>query len=260
MIITLSPSKGQDFETPAPTNTYTLPDRLDDSQLLIEQARQLDSTAVQSLMAVSENIANLNVARFQNYNVPFTPNNAKQCLFAFKGDVYTGLSAIQFTQEDMDFAQDHLRILSGLYGALRPLDLIQPYRLEMKTKLANPRGKDLYQFWGERITQSVVSTLENHKDKTLINLASNEYFKSIKTKQLPGALLNINFKEVKDGKARIIAIYAKHARGMMADYIIRNRIDSPEAIKQFDMAGYRFSEAESDDKQWTFTRPQPSKK
>lgn len=260
MLITISPSKGQDFDTPAPTEHFTTPDRLDESMMLIKEARKLDVEDVRELMTVSENIAKLNVDRFEKFSVPFDLSNAKQALFAFKGDVYSGISTVEFTQEDMDYAQDHLRMLSGLYGALKPLDLIQPYRLEMKTKLANPRGENLYQFWDERITDSINEVLEKQEEKTLINLASNEYFKSIKPKLLKGRLLNINFKEEKDGKAKIIAIFAKRARGMMTDYIIRNRIENSEDIKKFDTAGYRFSEELSDDKQWTFVRPQPEKK
>jgi cytoplasmic iron level regulating protein YaaA (DUF328/UPF0246 family) len=260
MLITISPSKGQDFEVPAPITDYTIPDNLKDSLILNKEARKLDIDNIRELMTVSENIAKLNVDRFQNFSTPFTLENAKQALFAFKGDVYTGISAVQFSEEDIHYAQEHLRMLSGLYGALKPLDLIQPYRLEMKTKLENPRGNNLYQFWGDRITQNINKTLETHQEKTLINLASNEYFKAVKPKLLIGRLLTINFKEEKNGKTRVIAIFAKRARGMMTDYIIRNRIENPEEIKKFDVAGYRYSEDLSDDKQWTFVRPQPEKK
>lgn len=260
MLIAISPSKGQDFDTLAPVPDFTIPESLDDSLILNKEARKLGIEDVRELMSVSENIAKLNVDRFQNFDTPFTLDNAKQALFAFKGDVYSGISAVQFSKEDILYAQDHLRMLSGLYGALKPLDLIQPYRLEMKTKLKNPRGDDLYQFWDERITDSINADLEKQQEKTLINLASNEYFKAVKPKLLKGRLLTINFKEEKDGKAKIIAIFAKRARGMMADYIIRNRIENSEDIKQFDVAGYRFSEELSDDKQWTFVRPQPEKK
>ncbi len=260
MLIVISPSKGQDFETPAPVTDYSLPQRLDDSLILNQEARQLEVDTIRELMQVSENIAQLNYDRFQHFSTPFTLENAKQALFAFKGDVYSGISAVQFSKDDIQYAQDHLRMLSGLYGALKPLDLIQPYRLEMKTKLKNPRGDNLYQFWGDRITQDLNDELEKQQEKTLINLASNEYFKAVKLKLLNGRLLNINFKEEKNGKARVIAIFAKRARGMMADYIIRNRIEHSEDIKGFDMAGYRYSDAMSDDRQWTFVRPQPKKK
>ena len=183
--------------------------------------------------------------------------NARQAILAFKGDVYSGIDVENFTADDFDYAQNHLRILSGLYGCLRPLDLIQPYRLEMKTRLKNPRGDNLYQFWGERITDSLNRELEKQKQPVLVNLASNEYFKSVKPRLLQGQLLNINFKETKAGKTRVVAIFAKRARGMMTDFIIRNRIETPAAIKKFRQDGYRFCKELSDDRQWTFERPQP---
>jgi cytoplasmic iron level regulating protein YaaA (DUF328/UPF0246 family) len=209
------------------------------------------------MMAISENIASLNVERYKTFKTPFTTKNAKQAIFAFKGDVYSGLALDEFTEEDYAYAQGHLRILSGLYGCLRPMDLIQPYRLEMKTKLKNDRGDNLYQFWNDRITRSINEELKKQKEPVLVNLASNEYFKSVKPKLLDGRLLNINFKETKEGKTRVVAIFAKRARGMMTDYIIRNRIEKPEDLKKFKLGGYKFNKALSDDKQWTFERPQP---
>ena len=209
------------------------------------------------MMAISENIAALNVDRYKTFTTPFTTKNAKQAIFAFKGDVYGGLELDSFKEDDYVYAQDHLRILSGLYGCLRPLDLIQPYRLEMKTKLKNDRGENLYQFWDDRITKSINKELKKQKEPVLVNLASNEYFKSIKPKLLEGRLLNITFKETKAGKTRVVAIFAKRARGMMADYIIRNRIEKPEDLKKFKLGGYKFNKGLSDDKQWTFERPQP---
>jgi cytoplasmic iron level regulating protein YaaA (DUF328/UPF0246 family) len=208
-------------------------------------------------MDISENIARLNVGRYKTFSTPFNMKNAKQALFAFKGDVYSGIDAENFSEDDLSFAQDHLRILSGLYGCLRPLDLIQPYRLEMKTKLANPRGENLYKFWGSSITDAINEELKKQKYPVLVNLASNEYFKSVKPKMLEGELLNINFKETKNGKTRIIATFAKRARGLMADFIIRNRIEKPADLKKFKVDGYRFIGQLSDDKQWTFERPQP---
>lgn len=257
MVITLSPSKGQDFETAVATARHTLPAQLDESQLLISGLRKLDAGKLQQLMDVSENIANLNVERYRAFKTPFTLQNARQALFAFKGDVYSGIDSTAYSEDDLEYAQQHLRILSGLYGVLRPLDLIQPYRLEMKTKLANPRGDNLYQFWGERITDNLNRLLERQQEAVLINLASNEYFRAVKPKLLKGRLLTINFKESKAGKTRVIAIFAKRARGMMADFILRNRIESPDGLKAFDRGGYRFSQADSDDGQWTFTRQQP---
>jgi hypothetical protein len=257
MLITLSPSKGQDFDTPGLTKKYSKPADLKDSELLIKELRKIKSKQLQELMTVSENIAKLNVDRYQSFTTPFSTNNAKQAIFAFKGDVYSGLDLDKFTEDDYAYAQDHLRILSGLYGCLRPLDLIQPYRLEMKTKLKNERGENLYQFWDDQITKSLNKELKKQQEPVLVNLASNEYFKSVKPKLLAGRLLNINFKETKDGKTRVVAIFAKRARGMMADYIIRNRIENPEDIKKFRAEGYRFNKSLSDDKQWTFERPQP---
>jgi cytoplasmic iron level regulating protein YaaA (DUF328/UPF0246 family) len=257
MLITLSPSKGQDFTEAPLTKKHTKPADLKDSELLIKELRKIKSKELQELMTVSENIAELNVKRFKKFTTPFTVKNAKQAIFAFRGDVYSGINIEEFTEDDYTYAQDHVRILSGFYGCLRPLDLIQPYRLEMKTKLKNPRGDNLYQFWDNRITKSINKELKKQKEPVLVNLASNEYFKSVKPKMLEGRLLNINFKETKDGKTRIVAIFAKRARGMMTDYIIRNRIEKPEDIKKFKLGGYKFNKALSDDKQWTFERPQP---
>lgn len=257
MLITLSPSKGQDFVEPPLSKIHSKPADLKDSALLMQELKKVNSEQLQEMMTISENIANLNVGRFKSFKTPFTTKNAKQALFAFKGDVYSGLDLSNFTEADYRYAQDHLRILSGLYGCLRPLDLIQPYRLEMKTKLKNDRGDNLYQFWDDRITKSINKELTKQKEPVLINLASNEYFKSVKEKLLEGRLLNISFKETKAGKTRVVAIFAKRARGMMADYIIRNRIENSEDLKKFKLGGYKFNKALSDDKQWTFERPQP---
>jgi uncharacterized protein len=257
MLITLSPSKGQDFEEPGLSKKYSQPADIKDSELLIKELRKIKREELQEMMAISENIASLNVDRYKSFNTPFTTKNAKQAIFAFKGDVYSGLDLASFEEDDYAYAQDHLRILSGLYGCLRPMDLIQPYRLEMKTKLKNERGENLYQFWDDRITESLNKELKKQQEPVLINLASNEYFKSVKPKLLEGRLLNINFKETKDGKTRVVAIFAKRARGMMADYIIRNRIEKTEDIKKFRLGGYKFNKSLSDDRQWTFERPQP---
>jgi len=260
MLITLSPSKGQDFDTPTPSDIYSIPDQLDDSQLLINEAKKLDIKDVKALMDVSENISILNVERFNTWQKPFTTENAKPALFAFKGDVYSGIQKEKYSDDDLKYAQDHLRILSGLYGALRPMDLIQPYRLEMKTKLKNPRGENLYQFWDERITDKLNEVLGIQKERVLVNLASNEYFKSVKPKKLDGRLLNISFKESKEGKTRVIAIFAKRARGMMTDFILRNRIEHVEDIKDFGAGGYSFADQLSTENNWVFERPQPVKK
>ncbi len=261
MIVTLSPSKGQDFDTPVEIPAEpTVPRMLDQSQLLIDELRHYSADQIAELMAVSERIAKLNVARYRDFSTPFTPENARPALYAFKGDVYRGIDVTHYSADDLAFAQDHLRILSGLYGCLRPLDLIQPYRLEMKTRLKNPRGDNLYQFWGERITQCLNEDLAGHEETTLVNLASNEYFKAVKPKLLEGRLIQIDFKEIKNGKARTIAVFAKRARGLMADYVIRRRITHSEDLKAFDREGYRFSAGDSDTDRWVFVRPQPAGK
>lgn len=257
MMIVLSPSKGQTFDRPAPVTTYTFPDHLDQSKILIDELKKMKVPGLQKLMDISEKIAALNVERYRNFSIPFTPQNAKQALFAFKGDVYSQIPASSYSKADLAYTQNHLRILSGLYGTLRPLDLIQPYRLEMKTRLKTTSGDNLYHFWGERITESLNMALDDLEDPVLINLASNEYFKAVKPNRLKRRLLTINFKEFKNGKSRVIAIFAKRARGMMAHYLLKNRIESPEQIKRFDTAGYRFSKNDSDEKNWLFVRPQP---
>jgi cytoplasmic iron level regulating protein YaaA (DUF328/UPF0246 family) len=257
MLITLSPSKGQDFDSPFKTTFASSPEHIFHSNLLIKELRKLSASELRLLMNVSENIANLNVARYKSFKTPFTNKNAKPALFAFKGDVYGSIPVSEYSKSDLKYAQEHLRILSGLYGALRPMDLIQPYRLEMKTKLHNPRGENLYQFWGDKITESLNKTLANHSQPVLINLASNEYFKSVNKKRLQGRLLNISFKETKKGKTRVIAIFAKRARGLMTDYILRNRLEKPEDIKDFNRDGYRYSAKDSTESQWVFDREQP---
>lgn len=261
MLITLSPSKGQDFDIPMPSADYSVPAQLDQSQMLINELLDYDPEKIGSLMGISENLSNLNYQRFHDFHTPFNTENARPALFAFKGDVYSGIQSSTFSEADLTYAQDHLRILSGLYGALRPMDLIQPYRLEMKTKLLNPRGADLYQFWGTQITDSLNTILADHeasgKDAVLVNLASNEYYKSVKPKQVNGRILNIDFKETKGDKTRIISFYAKKARGMLADFIIRNRIEKAEDIKAFDTAGYRYDTKLSTADKWTFERIQP---
>ena len=205
-------------------------------------------------MDVSDKIAELNYERFQQFSTPFSTENARQALFAFKGDVYTGIDIENYNCKELDFAQDHLRILSGLYGLLRPLDLIQPYRLEMKTKLKNPRGKDLYTFWGDRLAKELTKELESQKQAVLVNLASNEYFKAINKKELKADIITPVFKEHKNGKYSVIAIFAKKARGMMSDFIIKNKIEDPERLKTFKQEGYEFSEPQSKGNELVFIR------
>ena len=257
MLITLSPSKGQDFEQAAPTQTHSVPDQLDDSIVLAKTLKNYSANKIKDLMSISDNLSELNHQRFQDFETPFTAQNAKQALFAFKGDVYSGINTTSMNQADYEYAQEHLRILSGLYGSLKPLDLIQPYRLEMKTKLKTRRGDNLYQFWGESITDLLNESLKSQKQKVIVNLASQEYWKSVKPKQLNGEVINVAFKENKDGKSRIIAIFAKKARGMMADFIIRNRIESVEGLKDFNYEGYQYDDKVSTDSLFVFSRKQP---
>jgi len=253
MLLVISPAKNLDFETPAVTQTASQPRYLAQSQQLIDQLQQLSIQDVASLMKLSDKLAALNLGRFQSWSTPFNADNAKQASLAFNGDVYTGLDAATLDEAGFAFAQQHLRILSGLYGVLKPLDYIQPYRLEMGTKLANDEGKDLYAFWGEQLKDSLAAEPEL-ADKVLINLASNEYFKAVKAKQLDARIITPIFKDAKNGQYKIISFYAKKARGLMSRYIIDNKITEPEDIKDFDTDGYHFSAAESSGDDWVFLR------
>ncbi len=255
MIIVISPAKTLDYESPLPTDRYTLPDYLDDSAELVETMRRYSALDIAEIMKVSVKIAELNHARFADWHTPFTPDNARPAIFAFKGDVYDGIDAYSLDEETLDFLQDHLRILSGLYGLLRPLDLMQPYRLEMGRKIENPRGKNLYEFWGNKITDALNALLAQD-DGVLIDLASNEYFKAVKTKALEGRIITPQFKDWKNGQYKMISFYAKKARGMMTRYIAENRLTDPEAIKDFDTAGYHYSEELSQGDDWVFLRRQ----
>ena len=254
MLAIVSPAKKLDMNPLARDLTPSQPSLMTDTEQLVKTAKRLKPSDLQSLMGISEALASLNHERYQAFNTPFTPENAKPAALMFNGDTYTGLEADSLSEADLNWAQDHLAILSGLYGVLRPLDLIQPYRLEMGTKLKTQRGTTLYQFWGERITQQLSSQLEGHADPTVINLASNEYFKSVKAKALPGQVITPAFKEMRDGKAKMISFMAKRARGMMARHIIENRLERPEDIKGFTAGGYQFDAAASTDTTWTFIR------
>ncbi len=254
MKLVISPAKTLDFESAPVTETYSDPAFLDNSQLLIDELKELSQADVATLMKLSDKLAALNVARFGSWETPFTPDNAKQAVLAFKGDVYTGLDAESFSEDDFNFAQDHLRILSGLYGLLKPLDLIQPYRLEMGTKFANSRGKNLYEFWDMQLTDALNKELADEKEPVLINLASNEYFKAVKVKQLQAEIITPVFKDWKNGQYKMISFYAKKARGLMAAYIIQNRLSDPEQLKSFDTEGYYFSEEQSKGNEWVFLR------
>jgi len=256
MLIVVSPAKTLDYETPPKTKISTIPDYLDDSQELVNRLRKFSSLDISELMKVSKKIADLNFDRYEAWNKKFTEKNAKQAVLAFKGDVYTGLDAESFSAADFKFAQKHLRILSGLYGLLRPLDLMQPYRLEMGTKLETDRGKNLYEFWGSTITEGLNKQLKKTKSEHLINLASNEYFRSVKPKELNAEIITPEFKEYKSGDYKMIGIYAKKARGMLSRYIIQNHLTDPEDIKSFNEDGYKFNKQLSKGHKWVFTRKQ----
>ncbi|MBN2993833.1 peroxide stress protein YaaA [Pseudomonas cedrina subsp. fulgida] len=254
MLMVISPAKTLDFETAPATQRYTQPQYLDHSQQLIEQLRELSPAQISELMHVSDKIGGLNAARFGSWTPAFTPANAKQALLAFKGDVYTGLNAETFSDADFTYAQDHLRMLSGLYGLLRPLDLMMPYRLEMGTKLANPRGKDLYAFWGTRISEWLNEALAEQGDDVLLNLASNEYFSAVKRTALNARIINTEFKDLKNGQYKIISFYAKKARGLMSRFVIQERINDPARLKAFDAQGYRFNAQQSKPDNLVFLR------
>ncbi|QDZ27555.1 peroxide stress protein YaaA [Noviherbaspirillum sp. UKPF54] len=254
MLIVLSPAKTLDYDTPATTDAHTLPDFLSHSAELIATLKQLSPAQVGSLMRISDALAVLNVGRYASWSTSFTKENAKQAILAFNGDVYEGLDAASLTAKQLDVAQSRIRILSGLYGVLRPLDLMQPYRLEMGTRLANPRGKDLYAFWGDRVTEALNQALDEQKSMALVNLASEEYFRVVKPRLLKAPVITPVFEDWKGGKYKVISFYAKRARGMMARYAVKNGIRQPEKLKEFDAEGYAFDAAASNDNMWVFRR------
>ncbi|AEF21010.1 peroxide stress protein YaaA [Pseudomonas fulva] len=254
MLMVISPAKTLDYESAPVTARFTQPEFLDHSQELVAQLRDFTPAQIAELMHLSDKLAGLNAARFGSWTPAFDTQNAKQALLAFKGDVYTGLDAESFTEADFDFAQQHLRMLSGLYGLLRPLDLMMPYRLEMGTKLANARGKDLYAFWGEHISEWLNEALAAQGDDVLLNLASNEYFGAVKRKVLKARVIDTEFKDLKNGQYKIISFYAKKARGLMARHVIKERVTDPKHLKDFDDQGYRFSAKDSSADKLVFLR------
>ena len=256
MLIVISPAKTLDYDTPPVTKKNSMPDYLADSQELINRARRYSSLDIADIMGVSMKLAELNFQRFAEWEQPFTPDNAKQAVLAFKGDVYTGLDAETLTAKDFDFAQKHLRILSGLYGLLKPLDLMQAYRLEMGRKIETERGKNLYEFWGDIITDGLNKQLKKNKSSHLVNLASVEYFKSVNVKKLDTEIITPVFKEYKNGGYKIIGVYAKKARGLLSRYIIENQIRDVEEIKQFSVDGYQYNPSLSVANNWVFSRKQ----
>ena len=260
MLALISPAKTLDYETPIKLEDHTQPRFLDHSHTLIETLKPYSSKRVAKLMNLSSKLSDLNVARYRDWHTPFTPDNARQSILAFKGDVYIGLDASTLTKRDLNFAQKHLRILSGLYGVLRPYDLMQPYRLEMGTKIKNPGGKNLYEFWAETITDSLNEELNQSKGKVVVNLASNEYFNAVDTSQLNADIVAPAFLDEKNGEFKMISFFAKKARGSMARYLIQERVKSAAGITGFDRDGYRYDKKLSTTERPVFTRTEKRQK
>jgi len=254
MLIVISPAKSLDFESPLATKKYSQPKFLKHSQELIDEIKTLAPHDIASLMKLSDKLADLNYQRFQDFTTPFKLANARQAILAFQGDVYQGLEAESFSDDEFEFAQENLRILSGLYGLLRPLDLMQPYRLEMGTKFENGRGKNLYDFWDELLVKELQKTLDKQSNPFLVNLASNEYFKAAKAKKLSHKIVTPVFKDCKNGEYKVISFFAKRARGMMSRYIIQNKITKQDDLKGFDVAGYKFDKKSSSESEYHFKR------
>lgn len=256
MIIVLSPAKSLDYETPPHVSKHTIPDFADDAAQLIDVLRHYSPQQLASLMDISDALAHLNFQRYADWSPRFNADNAKQAVLAFNGDVYEGFDAKSLSAADLDYAQRHVRVLSGLYGVLRPLDLLQPYRLEMGTRLPNPRGKDLYAFWGERITDALNAQLRRAKgaSRVVVNCASTEYFKSVRPKRLDAPIVTPVFEDWKGGRYKIISFHAKRARGLMARFAVEHRIESPEQLKDFAVEGYAFDPAASNDATFVFRR------
>ena len=256
MLIVLSPAKSLDYKTPAKVKAPTLPEFVSESAKLIADLKKLSPQEVANLMGLSDQLAALNVGRYRDWSKKFTEENSKPAIYAFDGDVYDGFDVKTLDAKAIAFAQDHIRILSGLYGALRPLDLMQPYRLEMGTSFKNARGKDLYAFWGERVTHSLKQVLEQQKKPVLLNLASEEYFKVLQAKNLDCPVISPIFQDGKDGKYKIISFYAKRARGLMARYVVENRITDAADLKGFNLDGYKYVPSESKPEKPLFRRPE----
>ncbi len=254
MLVIISPAKTLDFKTPPPTEQYSQPIFLHQAKTLVDLCRQLTPAKLASLMSISDKLAGLNAIRFAHWQGDTTIDHARQALFAFKGEVYQGLQSADFNQNDIAFAQHHLRILSGLYGILRPLDLIQPYRLEMSIKLQNDQGKDLYHFWQNKITDALNTLLAKQTQPLLINLASDEYFKAIMPGKINAKIIKPIFLDKKSGKYKTISFYAKKARGLMCRYIIKHQLTTEEQLTKFTIDGYQFCHQDSNDHQLIFKR------
>ena len=254
MITLLSPSKKLNFKHQDAVSVFTQCDFIESAQELVNQAKNLTAQDLKDLMKISDSLADLNKERFDNWSLPFNKDNAKQAILAFDGGVYSGLEAETFNQKDLDFAQNHLRILSGLYGLLKPLDLIQPYRLEMGTKFKNSKGKNLYDFWSHKVTDNLNKNIKKHDNKTILNCSSNEYFNVINQKNLNGNILNTVFKEYRDGELKFISFNAKKARGLLTKFVINNKIISNNDLKDFNLENYKFDMSLSDESTFVFTR------
>lgn len=241
MLMIISPAKKLDYETPIATKRFSRPDMLDDSETLIDVLTTKSPHDLQKLMGISPALAELNTERYHAWAQPFNPSNSRQSAYAFKGDTYVGLEVESFTEKQLDYAQEHLRILSGLYGVLRPLDLMQAYRLEMGTKLAVGSAKNLYEFWDEKITDKINNQLEKTSSKLLINLASNEYFKSVKTNEIKAEVITPIFKDWSKNQYKMIGFYAKKARGSMAAWLLKSKAKTMNKLIQFNADGYQYS-------------------
>lgn len=256
MLIVISPAKSLDFNTPSIIQKYTVPEMLTESEKLIGRLKKMSPKQLSKLMGISADLGELNFQRFQSWNLPFTPENAKQAILAFNGDVYQGLNAASLPQEKLESAQQKVRILSGLYGVLKPLDLMQPYRLEMGTKLKYYKSVNLYSFWNPAITKKINEAVLESGSGVLINLASNEYFKSIDQKKLKAKIFTPDFKEFKSGSYKMVSFFAKRARGLMTRFILENYISDPSDLLAFDLEGYHFNSRLSKPENPVFTREQ----
>ena len=254
MITLLSPSKKLNFKNQESVPNFTQCDFINSAQELVNKAKNLSSEDLKDLMKISDSLANLNKERFNAWSQPFTRSNSKQAILAFDGGVYSGLEAESFDKKDLEFAQNHLRILSGLYGVLRPLDLIQPYRLEMGIKFKNKRGKNLYDFWKNDVTDNLNNSLKQHDNHTVLNCASNEYFNVVDQKRLNGKILNIVFKEYREGQLKFISFNAKKARGLLAKFVINNQLNNNNDLKDFNLDNYKFDSSLSDESTYVFTK------
>lgn len=254
MLIVLSPSKTLDYSTAVTLKNHTKPALLKHTQELIGRLREYTPEALGALMDISPRLAALNMQRYRDFSLPFTPKNARQALLAFKGDVYAGIPTADYSAEDFAFAQQHLRILSGLYGLLRPLDLMQPYRLEMGTSLRVGTARNLYDYWGDTLTRALNQALADSGTDMLVNLASEEYFKALRPAALKGRILTVSFKEKRGNKLQTIGLFAKKARGRMADYAVQERITEVKRLKKFNEDGYIFQPELSSEQLWLFSR------